>query len=242
MNFYKPDFTSDELALAKAHMVSCYPNEGCGIFSNGKFYACENVAEDKEKDAVISPEQLASFEHIDAIVHSHPTAKSAGRAFPSARDMETQMAHNCPFGVFSCNDVEVFDTTWWGDFTLELPLIGRKFVHGVTDCYALARAYLWQVKKVYVSDMPRDDEWWLQNKNLYIDHYKSNGFKLISRSEVVSGDFFIGQIRSPVPNHGGVLLENGLGLHHLAGDLSRREPIFRWERFMTHFFRYEGET
>lgn len=236
MNFTKPNFSVDEIDAAKRHMVACYPEEGCGLFSEGKFYPCDNTANDKMNDAVISSDTLVAYANIDAIVHSHPS----GKAFPSARDMESQMALNVPFGVFSCNDIEVFDISWWGDFTLELPLIGRKFVHGVTDCYSLARAYLWQVKKTYVLDIPRDDEWWLNKKNLYIENYKNNGFKLISRSDVSPGDFFIGQIRSPVPNHGGVFLENGLGLHHLAGDLSRREPIFRWEKHMTHFFRHEG--
>ncbi len=234
MTFPKPNFSLAALAAAKAHFSSVYPEEGCGLIVNGEFVACENTAIDKLKNFSIAPEIVASYPSIDAVVHSHPN----GLAVPSESDMKSQMEMNCIYGVAPAFEQGCGDFEWWGDFVLELPLVGRRFVHGITDCYSLARSYLYQVKGVKLPDMPRDDEWWHKDKNLYVDNYRANGFRVIQRNEVAYGDFFIGQVRSKVPNHGGVILDKGLGLHHLAGALSRREPILRWEKFITHFFRY----
>jgi proteasome lid subunit RPN8/RPN11 len=234
MTFPKPNFPQDVISSAKEHLHATYPNEGCGLIANGQFVPCENVAADKAKQFAIAPEIVATYPVIDAVVHSHPD----GVAVPSEADMQSQIEMDCIYGVTPTFEGGCGDFAWWGDFTLELPLIGREFVHGITDCYSLARAYLFQVQGIKLADMPRDDEWWNKDKNLYVENYVANGFRVIPREEVVAGDFFIGHVRSKVPNHGGVILERGLGLHHLTGSLSRREPILRWEKFITHYFRY----
>jgi cell wall-associated NlpC family hydrolase len=119
-------------------------------------------------------------------------------------------------------------------------LIGRKFVHGASDCYTLIRAYYWQIHGIMLPDFARDDNWWKEGENIYADQFAAAGFRQISADEVKEGDVFIGKVRSAVPNHGGILLSNGIGLHHLADRLSRRESILPWRRFVTHWLRYEN--
>ena len=54
-------------------------------------------------------------------------------------------------------------------------------------------------------------------------------------------------MRSKVPNHAAVLLDDGWMLHHPASmrpydvmRVSYREPLARWKRHITQWVRYEG--
>lgn len=55
------------------------------------------------------------------------------------------------------------------------PLLGRQFVHGVTDCYSLFRdAY--HLTGINLPDFERHDDWWRHGEELYLDNMESNGF------------------------------------------------------------------
>lgn len=238
MAFPTPDFTPEAIAAAKAHALSSWPLESCGLIVGGEYLPCENISATPEDAFRIADSTIAQHgAAIQAVVHSHPK----GVPSPSSADMVSQISMDCIFGIIPCNKNEVLgDIVWFGDFLLEQPLIGQKFIHGVTDCFTTVRGYFWQTKGVKLPDLPRDADWWKDNQNLYVENFERMGFTLVDRSEAAPGDCFLGKVRSPVPNHGGVILERGLGLHHLDGRLSRREPLLRWERFITHFLRYTG--
>jgi cell wall-associated NlpC family hydrolase len=104
------------------------------------------------------------------------------------------------------------------------------------------RDYFRTEKGVIIQDKPRDFEWWVRGQSLYLDYFQETGFKLISPEEAAPGDCVLMSIRSPVPNHGGVMIEDGLLLHHLQWKLSLREPIHRWGQKISHWLRYEGDA
>lgn len=235
MAFFHPVFSLEALDAARAHAVAEYPRESCGLIVAEAYRPCVNSASEPEKDFRISENDLLDVgAGLQAVLHSHPD----GEGIPSAADMRGQMDSGVPWGIIACTGKEAQSPVWWGDFRLEEPLLGRVFVHGVTDCYSLIRSWFWQKRGLLLPDFARDADWWKSNKDLYRTLFASAGFRRIESAEARPGDVFIGQVRASVPNHGGILLEKGLGLHHLEGRLSRREPVGPWQRFITHWLRF----
>lgn len=241
MAFRQPNFAAAAIAAAKAHAVACYPEESCGLIvgppGQEVYVACRNIAENPREDFHIdAQDQLAAGSALVAVVHSHPDKL----ARPSAADMRSQIATGLVWGIIALNAQDVAEPVWWGDFCLEQPLVGRSFVHGVNDCYSLIRAYYWQERRVMLPEFPRDAQWWHEGGDIYRDGFGQAGFIVIKPEEARPQDVFLGQVRSRVPNHGGIMLAGGLALHHLDGRLSRREPVTPWLKYITHWLRFVG--
>lgn len=226
-------FPVKTIALIKQHAVDAYPNESCGFVSNGEYVPCENQSQ--------TPQDSFEFDWptdvpVDAIVHSHPR----DTARPTASDMQSQIDTAVPWGVVACDGKRAQEPVWWGDQIEPPDLVGRPFVHGVTDCYSIIRHYFRKERGIFIKEFPRDWDWWNQGLDLYRNGFEAAGFKRISMEDVVPGDCFLAQVMSKVPNHAGVILEGGLALHHFQGRLSRRDPVARWKDRVTHWLRYEG--
>jgi cell wall-associated NlpC family hydrolase len=154
--------------------------------------------------------------------------------------MQHQIATAVPWGITRTDGVAASPIMWWGDHRLDDPLLGRSFIHGVTDCYGAIRAWRWQTLQQKLIDIPRDDQWWSDGGDLYNESFVRVGYRAISESEAQVGDLALINFRSKVPNHGGTLLEDGLLYHHLQNRLSCREPIGRWRSMISKWLRYEG--
>lgn len=118
-------------------------------------------------------------------------------------------------------------------------LEGREFKHGVTDCYAVMRDFYRLNFGLEFPDVARPDDWWEpdpvtgEHLNLYMDLYRELGFGLVHDrpSNWLPGDVILMAIRSPVANHGAILLPGEKILHHLVGQRSIVEsynrPLYR---------------
>lgn len=221
-------------AAARAHAVRDYPREACGLVIGGEYRAFANVAVDLENEFQLPADAPHVFE---AVIHSH--CAPAHGIEPSAADMRGQMETAVPWGIVLTDGKTASAPLWWGDFRLDEPLIGRQFCHGVLDCYSLIEARWWQECKVRLPIVPRDREWWERGGDLYREGFASAGFRQITEAEAAPGDVVLMQVRSKVPNHGGIIRENGLVLHHLQNRLSRQEPLGGWRKFITHWLRRE---
>lgn len=241
-------FGAAVIDAAKAHARAEFPKESCGFVVAGNYVACENKSDEPTKHFVIEDElfdEAMLAGKVDAIVHSHP----GGQIFPSEHDMRQQMATNVPWAIIPLNDTSFGDITCWGDDLPVAPLVGRPFVHGIFDCYSLVRdvfrlggetlskeGIVWPGKPVELPEVPRADNWWQSGADLYIDYLEPQGFKPISMSEARPGDGFLislGDSRANPKkrlNHAGLLLGDGMILHHLPTRLSRREPAGLWGR------------
>lgn len=248
---------------AKAHARHEYPKESCGLIVAGKYIACENIASDvsthREDDKNCSC-QLCSFEidgqlyarhenDIDVVVHSHPN----GPFYPSKADMEGQQLTGKPWAIIALDDERVAEkpVMWGGAIP---PLLGREFMHGVTDCYAIIRdAYAlgkeelakqgipdWPFDPIVLPEFPRQDAWWEDGDDLYIENFGKAGFVAV-KDAPKPGDVFLMKIRSSKNNHGGLLVGNDLIVHHLPSRLSRREPAGLWGRQASMWLRYQGD-
>lgn len=117
-------------------------------------------------------------------------------------------------------------------------LLGREFKHGEHDCFSLMREFYATNFGIQVPDVARPDDWWEPDAegktlNLYLDLYSEVGFGLFTghSRDRLPGDVILMAIRSPVANHGVILLPGEKILHHLAGQVSCIEsynrPLFR---------------
>lgn len=253
---------AEAFADAKDHAREVFPEESCGLIVSGRYIRCENIAEPAvnhiEEDENCSC-RLCSFEispqvylqhadKIDVVVHSHPN----GPFFPSKADMEGQALTGKPWAIIALDDERIAEKpVVWGGKDIP-PLLGREFMHGVTDCYAVIKdAYAlgkdklaeegieWPFDPIQLPDFPRQDAWWEKGGNLYAENFAKAGFVEV-KDTPQPGDVFLMGIRSSTENHGGILVGNGLIVHHLPSRMSRREPAGLWGRQATRWLRFKG--
>lgn len=243
---------------AKDHAKREYPNESCGIVFRGEYIPCLNIAGDPTTDFEIDPTIYAAYAKrggIDAILHSHP----GGPLYPTEADMIGQISTNVAWGIIPLDLNEgvmrVGEPILWGDMLEKAPLIGRPFVHGIHDCYAVIRdvyalgkeglkeqdvTEVWPFDPIDLPEFPRDNDWWEHGKDLYIDGFAKAGFRVIPHHEARVSDVFLMKIRSDKIIHGGVLVTNDVIVHHLPLRASRREPAGLWGRQAEMWLRHEA--
>lgn len=222
--------------------IAAFPLEAVFLITEAGCKQVKNIAPEPTRTFAVSKRDMSAAvsRGLLAVVHSHPGYPDC----PSEADMRGQLASGVPWGIVATDGGSATPIRWWGHGQRQ-PLVGRSFCHGVTDCYALIRDYYSLELEIELPEFPRNWEWWLNGKDLYRDGFKDAGFRVIEHKDTQPGDMWFAQLRSDVPNHGGVLLENGLCLHHPSARnpvdparLSRREPVGRWLPHITHWLRH----
>lgn len=258
------DFTS-AFADAKAHARREYPKESCGLIVGGKYVPCENIAAPVEAHREGDPNcdcQLCFFQidtkvyakhlktgKVEMVVHSHPN----GPFFPSQADMASQIQTGIAWAIIALDDERAGDPVIWGGDTPIPPVVGREFMHGITDCYSLIRDVYrlgkdelakqdieWPFPPIELPDYARMDAWWAGDDDFYEVEPPKLGFVEVDMREVKPGDLFFTSIHSTKLNHAGLLIGGGQILHHLPSRLSRREGSSIWGRAARKWMRYEG--
>lgn len=202
------------------HAAEQYPKECCGliIVSKGKekYFACRNLAAGNGQFE-LDPRDWAKAEELGdivTVVHSHCDLPP----IPSEADRVSCEITGLPWVIVS------WPSTQFGQLEPSgyvAPLIGRQFVHGVLDCYALVRDYYKQELKIDLPDFVREDEWWNKNQNLYLDNFEKAGFVKVDSLQPHDGILI--QYASPVPNHAAVHLGDNIIMHHVTNRLSCRD-------------------
>jgi cell wall-associated NlpC family hydrolase len=241
-------FSREVLKAIETDALDRYPEESCGAVTPEGYLPLENRAADRRHsfDCREACQQLQFDGALLAVVHSHPD----GPAGPSSADMAQQLGMDVPWGLVATNGQGCTKPFFWGDGVATPPLRGRTFRHGPSgsdgagDCYALIRDYYRLERGVELPEFPRDDDWWLarrDNPDLYSQGFPKAGFRMIYADEVQPGDVFLAQIRSPVMNHGGIILGNERILHHLSGRLSGEAHYTSWAKFINRWLRYDPQ-
>lgn len=224
--------------------IDAYPEERVWLITqDGQCKHVNNCADDPTSTFRVSKRQMATAQSkgLAAVVHSHPDYP----ACPSEADMIGQLNTAVPWGIVATNGNDATQPTWWGGDTPKAPLDDRPFIHGVSDCYELIRDYYESERGITLQSFPRSWNWWRDGQNLYLEGFGQTGFERVDIADAQTGDVWLAQIRSDVPNHAGVILDNDLILHHPAArqpvDHKRRsriEPIMRYMQYITHVVRY----
>lgn len=241
---------------ARDDAIRKYPYESCGaILSDGTYLSFQNVSNTPESSFDCGDERNPFFISgmIVAMVHSHPyeqdsvilSSQYPADFGPSKHDMIQQLADNVPWGIIATNGKAASDVVFWGNGIPDVPLLGRLFRHGPSgtdgrgDCYALIKDYYHQELCIDLPEGPRDYNWWHTDEDLYHDNLKRAGFYVIPKDQAKPGDVFFAQVNSKVANHGGILLEGGLILHHLSNRVSAKEPLLRWRNSIVTWIRHK---
>ncbi|MBW2956636.1 C40 family peptidase [Hafnia paralvei] len=205
------------------HAAEVYPAECCGVVAQKsrveRYFPCRNIAENPTEQFHLSPEDYIAAEEwgtVTGIVHSHPDATTQ----PSELDKAQCDAMAIPWHIVSYPEGDLRTVMPRG----ELPLVGRAFVLGHTDCWGLVMSYFRQTHGIVLNDYRVDYPWWESGReNLYLDNWYECGFREFS-GPPRPGDMVIMQVSAPVANHAGILLDDGMLLHHMYGMLSQRVP------------------
>lgn len=206
-----------------AHAAEVYPAECCGVVAQKsrveRYFPCRNIAENPTEQFHLSSEDYIAAEEwgtVTGIVHSHPDATTQ----PSELDKAQCDAMAIPWHIVSYPEGDLRTVMPRG----ELPLVGRAFVLGHTDCWGLVMSYFRQTHGIVLNDYRVDYPWWESGReNLYLDNWYECGFREFS-GPPQPGDMVIMQVSAPVANHAGILLDDGMLLHHMYGMLSQRVP------------------
>ncbi|MGJ0580212.1 C40 family peptidase [Xenorhabdus bovienii] len=205
------------------HAKTEYPNECCGLVIQNsrkqRYIRCRNTAHSSTEQFSMHPADYAEAEDagtIVAIVHSHPDATTQ----PSQLDIAQCDLSQIPWVIVSWPEGDI--RTLMPTVGIK-PLLGRPFVHGIWDCYAIVRDWYRLERNIDIPDFERSDGWWERGENLYMKNYADAGFTECS-GELQIGDVIIMQVQANEPNHAGVYIGDELMIHHMYGQLSHRVP------------------
>jgi len=220
-----------------------YPAEICGVIVNGgnkaKYFKCKNIAPNPEDEFVIDPmDYIRASQQGDiiAIVHSHPDNTRISNA-----DREGCNKSGIPWTIVDATSGTY--TNYYPEKYVNRPFIGRPFIHGILDCYALVKDYYKKELNIELEEYYRPEAWWEDREtNLYLDNAFSAGFIKIESKDLRKGDIVLMKLRSPRhPNHAAIYMGDGTIMHHVAGRLSKVDPYGGYWLSATHsLWRYNG--
>ena len=214
---------------ALVHAKDQNPKESCGLLLNirgkEKYYPCRNLSMTDHQCFILDPEDYVKADNlgsIKAVIHSHPITSPS----PSQADLVSCENSGLPWHIVNPN------SETWGycePTGYKVPLIGRQWVWGVTDCWSLVRDWYKEEKDIELVDYERNitPEEFIKNP-LFEKYAKNTGFIELEQGEALQkGDVLLMSILHPTLNHVAIFLGD-MVLHHLADRLSCREPYSMW--------------
>tara|TARA_R100000773_G_scaffold25351_1_gene22151 strand:+ start:2288 stop:2989 length:702 start_codon:yes stop_codon:yes gene_type:complete len=215
--------------VALAHAKEQDPKESCGLLieikGKEKYYPCKNLSNWSNQCFIIDPVDYAKAEDsgkILAVIHSHPTTQPIA----SQADMISCEDSNLPWHIVNPK------TEQWGYYEpsgYKAPLIGRHWVWGVTDCWALVRDWYKEKKGIILKDWDRPitPEEFIADP-MFERCASDTGFRQLKPDEKLeNGDLLFMSIMTSGLNHVAIFIDGDV-LHHLADRISCREPYNLW--------------
>lgn len=233
----------------REHAAEAYakqpPEECCGfVATDGKrqrVFRSPNLAADPSRDFATCENVWRAVEdsgwEVIAGYHSHVNMPPV----PSPADKTVSERFKMPYVIvgWPTDAWDVYMPSGW-----RAELLGRPFVHGILDCYTLARDYFDMKCGIALPNYDREDSWWFPlvetedgrrvrtdgpgrvigpPLDLYMEKFSEAGFIAVDDPRMHDA-LIIQTARSPVANHCAVYLGDGLIMHHVQDRVSAIEP------------------
>lgn len=220
-----------------AEAAKAAPHECCGFVVNGELVPCENVHHDTLHNFAIKAEDYVRAEgigSIEAVYHSHVDGI---RGF-SQHDIKSCKQINLPWIVYHLPSSDFF----YGDPTGNAPYVGRQWIYGLNDCYALLRDFYKREFNIELDDFHRGDdgEWKNPGWSMFLENYEQQGFREVGRADR-KGDMVLMRMFAKQPNHVGVMAgRRNIFYHHLSDRLSEQGVYGGyWEKVTVKVLRHK---
>lgn len=200
------------------------PHECCGFIivnHTGKIsriYPTKNIAENTQDNFVIDPAEYIEAEREGKVIAYYHSHTLSDEQFSNADKVNSESL-KLPLFVYS-TITDKFN--FYTPSNYEAPLIGREFVWGIFDCWALVVDYYKSKLNIKLDNhffrKGHDDV--LQN-----DYFKNNyeSQHLIPHNEKLKEhDILFMKVESKTINHVAIYIGNDIILHHPGGRLSQR--------------------
>lgn len=221
-------------------------HEVCGFvyvdaLGDAQILPCPNVsptpAEDFEIDVADHVRALHIGQQLLGVYHSHPAGAPTGF---SPADME--YADELALPLYLSNP-ETGAITDYVPASYVLPLEGRPWCLGFSDCWETPRVYYRQLHGIHMADYERDESFQHEEQGVILANYEREGFTCLPPdwSAVRVNDILMYRTDKALPQHFGVFTGNGHMLHHAQGRLSEVELITeRWQSRLFCVFRHQS--
>lgn len=231
-----------------------YPHEVCmAVWSDETFEVLENCHPTPELSFRLTDADAyrltKAYEagKLLAFLHSHPD----GPAYPSDRDYKSQLGRGrgdglgWTYGIVQVHGdglggvTAVMPPNLWGDAVDRGPLVGRTYLWGIRDCFALVRDY-YKEQGIYVPDAPRIrdpsiypvGQW---ERTFFATWIGKCGFESVERHLRKPGDAFTYRTQGGEPDHCGIYLGEGRYLHHATDKCSEVDQMRYEEEVLAHY-------
>ena len=214
---------------ALVHAKEQDPKESCGLLleikGKEKYFPCKNLSTYSQQCFIIDPNDFIKAEesgNILAVIHSHPVTP------PIASQADKISCENSELPWHIVNP----KTEQWGYYEpsgYKPPLIGRHWVWGITDCWALVRDWYKETKGIVLRDWdrPTTPEEFIADPMFERCAWRTGFRQLRPEEKLQNGDLLFMSIMATGLNHVAIFLDGDV-LHHLADRISCKEPYNQW--------------
>ena len=214
---------------ALVHAKEQDPKESCGLLleikGKEKYFPCKNLSTYSQQCFIIDPKDFIKAEesgNILAVIHSHPVTP------PIASQADKISCENSELPWHIVNP----KTEQWGYYEpsgYKPPLIGRHWVWGITDCWALVRDWYKETKGIVLRDWDRQTtpEEFIADPMFERCAWRTGFRQLRPEEKLQNGDLLFMSIMATGLNHVAIFLDGDV-LHHLADRISCKEPYNQW--------------
>lgn len=205
------------------HAEQCQPLECCGLIVRvagaERYWPCRNTCIERGR-FVLDPLDWIEAEEageIAKVVHSHVYQS----ADPTEADRVGCEASGVPWLIVSWPNGATVEIEPCG---FQLPLIGRQFCWGVTDCFTLVRDYYRTELGLLIDSFGGYEHNFCEiGQNLYLNRYKAAGF--VEVDDLRRHDVILMQVGATnVVGHAAVYLGYEQIMHHVLNRLSCCAP------------------